>query len=75
MCGCVCPAISDIDECALDSDGCGQTCTNTEGSYVCSCGDGFMLDEDGRGCSGEEDVEGAREGDRALLTPTLSLSL
>ncbi|XP_070175505.1 uncharacterized protein [Littorina saxatilis] len=32
----------DDDECA--SSPCGQNCTNTEGSYVCSCGPGYRLD-------------------------------
>ncbi len=25
------------------SGGCEQTCTNTDGSFQCSCNDGFML--------------------------------
>ena len=47
-------SLSDIDECALDLAGCGQTCTNTEGSFVCSCEDGYQLDGDGKTCSGEK---------------------
>ena len=41
----------DINECELDIDNCDQqaTCTNTEGSYSCSCntgwtGDGFTCE-------------------------------
>jgi hypothetical protein len=41
----------DIDECAGIND-CQQLCGNTEGSYVCSCSDGFNLSDDGRNCTG-----------------------
>ena len=33
--------VADVDECAENSDGCNQTCTNTPGSFVCSCQAGF----------------------------------
>ena len=39
-------------------------CTNTEGSFVCSCEEGFLLDEDGKTCSGEEDTMGGSPGQR-----------
>ena len=47
--------IIDINECGTDNGGCAQTCTNTNGSnmYYCSCASGYMLDENGRNCSGE----------------------
>ena len=35
--------IIDIDECAEDIDFCDQTCSNTFGSYVCSCQRGYDL--------------------------------
>ena len=38
--------LADVDECAEDSDGCEQVCTNTEGSYLCSCFLGYTLDKD-----------------------------
>ncbi len=44
---------TDIDECAEDSDGCGQVCTNTEGSFECSCNSGYELNGDGSTCNGE----------------------
>ena len=44
---------ADIDECKLDSDQCAQTCINTIGSYTCSCSEGYLLNGDRRGCSGE----------------------
>ena len=38
---------SDIDECASpDNGGCSQNCTNTQGSYRCSCFEGFHLMND-----------------------------
>ena len=41
----------DINECA--SSPCEHTCTNTPGSFVCSCNDGYMLNSDGRTCTGK----------------------
>ena len=43
----------DINECVEDYDGCNQTCTNTNGSFECSCNDGYKLDANGRTCSGK----------------------
>ena len=45
---------ADVDECDLGAHGCSQTCTNTVGSYNCSCIDGFSLNDDGETCKGEE---------------------
>ncbi len=48
---------ADIDEC-LEPVGspylhaCDQACHNNIGSYTCSCGDGYLLDPDGRTCNG-----------------------
>ncbi|XP_078667347.1 uncharacterized protein LOC144909159 [Branchiostoma floridae x Branchiostoma belcheri] len=41
----------DIDECSTLNGGCSHTCTNTVGSYNCSCTEGFALDGDGHNCS------------------------
>ena len=43
---------ADVDECAGNRGGCQQICTNTDGSFVCSCRDGFRLASDGRSCEG-----------------------
>ena len=43
----------DINECAEGADGCAQTCTDTEGSYTCSCGVGYELGHDQHGCDGQ----------------------
>ena len=42
----------DVDECQTDNGGCNQTCTNTQGSYVCSCIGQYTLDDDQHGCIG-----------------------
>ena len=46
--------ISDIDECAQDPHSCNKdnaTCSNTEGSFKCSCKPGFI--GDGHSCRGK----------------------
>ena len=40
----------DIDECSERLDNCMSGCSNTEGSFVCTCEEGYMLDTDGRSC-------------------------
>ena len=47
---CMC---TDVDECAEDTDECAQLCTDTEGSYFCSCEVGYDLAEDQHGCVGK----------------------
>ena len=42
---------SDINECSEGTDNCDQRCTNTDGSYTCSCNSGYTLAEDGRSCT------------------------
>ena len=42
---------TDIDECATDNGGCAHICTDTDGSFECSCRAGYALDDDGFGCS------------------------
>ena len=40
-----------VDEClANTADGCDQLCTNTIGSFRCSCINGYTLSSDGRSC-------------------------
>lgn len=34
---------SDIEECSLDPPVCSQLCKEQEGSFTCSCYDGFIL--------------------------------
>ena len=49
--------ITDVDECSEDTDGCSQTCSNTYGSFMCSCGSGFTLANDNLGCNGTKKVD------------------
>jgi len=43
---------SDINECSISSS-CEQNCLNTNGSFVCSCEDGYVLNSDGQNCTGK----------------------
>ena len=45
--------IADIDECDLGTATCSQICYNTEGSYTCSCHEGYYLHTDARTCMGK----------------------
>ena len=44
----------DINECNTNKGGCEHSCSNTPGSYSCSCNTGYSLDLDNRGCSRKE---------------------
>lgn len=53
LCCLQCVFISiDINECIFSNGNCAQMCTNTIGSYVCSCDTGYILSGDGRTCAG-----------------------
>ena len=43
----------DIDECTQGSDGCSHNCSNTAGSYFCTCMDGYELESDNHTCTGD----------------------
>jgi hypothetical protein len=43
----------DIDECSSGIDLCEYNCTNSIGSYVCSCDAGYRLNADGFQCDGQ----------------------
>ena len=45
---------SDIDECVEGTDGCDHNCTNTNGSYYCTCMDGYELESDNHTCTGDK---------------------
>ena len=45
--------ISDIDECEQGISGCEHNCINSNGSFTCSCNEGYRLAIDGKSCSGE----------------------
>ena len=42
----------DADECTLGITECNQNCSNTEGSYLCSCNDGYHLMSNQKTCVG-----------------------
>ena len=42
-----------MNECNNDNGGCDDTCTNNDGSYKCSCDDGYELDNDQHMCNGK----------------------
>ena len=44
---------SDIDECERGTDGCDHNCTNTDGSYYCTCMDGYILESNNHTCAGD----------------------
>ena len=44
---------TDKNECKLANGGCDHVCTNTDGSYDCSCKSGFQLKSNRRECEGE----------------------
>ncbi|CAM4944086.1 unnamed protein product [Rotaria socialis] len=40
----------DINECEENPNTCHQHCLNTNGSFICACNEGFVLQADGRSC-------------------------
>jgi len=46
-------SLSDVNECAINNGGCEQICNNTIGSFICTCGSGYQLDENRMNCSGK----------------------
>ncbi len=42
----------DFNECLANRNDCDQNCTNTIGSYLCSCNAGYTLASNGRQCLG-----------------------
>ena len=44
---------TDIDECQKNHNGgCDHICINTNGSYYCTCHDGYVLTKDNSSCAG-----------------------
>ena len=43
---------SDIDECSEGSHDCEQECVNSQGSFTCSCHDGYEPLNNGKSCVG-----------------------
>ena len=47
----------DVDECQTSNGGCAQSCTNTQGSFECSCGTGYNLALNTLDCNGKRTFE------------------
>ncbi len=43
---------ADVNECAMLNGGCEQSCANIDGSFTCSCFEGYVLEEDNIQCQG-----------------------
>ena len=43
----------DLNECSIDNGQCSSICSNTVGSYICSCDSGYALEDDGHNCTGK----------------------
>ena len=41
---------TDIDECSTANGGCDHGCNNTDGSFHCTCNDGYTISSDGTTC-------------------------
>ena len=48
----MCYVLTDVNECEECNGGCDHICTNTDGSYNCSCREGFDLEIDDVSCIG-----------------------
>ncbi len=42
--------IKDINECNTNNGGCESICTNTIGSFICTCQNGYYLGPDYQSC-------------------------
>ena len=42
----------ETDECAASPSPCQHVCTNTVGSFQCSCNNGYLIDSDETSCNG-----------------------
>ena len=44
--------VADIEECETNNGECQHNCNNTDGSYYCSCNNGYFLNDDKHTCDG-----------------------
>ena len=42
--------LPDTNECASNNGGCDDVCSNSDGSYTCSCSRGLVLSQDSHAC-------------------------
>ena len=45
--------VTDVNECAVHNGGCAHICENLDGSFKCSCREGFKLHLNGKDCIGK----------------------
>ncbi|EDW50863.1 GM14855 [Drosophila sechellia] len=57
----------DIDECQNRNGGCSHRCSNTEGSFKCSCPPGYKLDSDQKTC---QDIDECAQDNTSCITGT-----
>ncbi|KAH8363559.1 hypothetical protein KR084_011635 [Drosophila pseudotakahashii] len=55
----------DIDECQEKNGGCSHRCSNSEGSFKCSCPPGYELDDDERTC---QDIDECAPGKTSCIS-------
>ena len=48
---------TDVNECATNNEGCDHVCTNSVGSFQCSCNSGYSLAADGTTCVDIDECE------------------
>ena len=48
--------LADINECLIDNGECEQTCDNIDGSYQCSCWNGYEFTSDNYTCTGMANI-------------------
>ena len=46
-------ALLDINECLRGTHLCDQHCININGSYTCTCGEGYRMNDNGYQCNGK----------------------
>ena len=61
---------TDIDECLTGSHSCAHKCANSEGSYTCSCFDGYTTNDNGGYCYGKNHGRGGGGGGGCNLVET-----
>ena len=45
--------VADVNECLQDNGGCGHNCVELEGSYRCTCDEGYTLSANKHSCEGK----------------------
>lgn len=62
----------DLNECDTNNGGCEDTCTNTDGSYQCSCRTGYRLASDKQACADvnecKENTDNCQNGEDCVNT-------